>query len=88
MIGDGRAFGIGVRLRRRGARSPRNRRAPSGALLPLLAPTFLVTYGDSYLPFDYAGPLALSRELADADGVMAVFKNEGRWDTSNTVSPR
>jgi N-acetyl-alpha-D-muramate 1-phosphate uridylyltransferase len=63
-------------------------RGTAGALrvaLPLLAPTFLVTYGDSYLPFDYAGPLDALRAHDDCDGVMAVFKNEGKWDASNVV---
>jgi N-acetyl-alpha-D-muramate 1-phosphate uridylyltransferase len=60
----------------------------AGALrhaLSLLAPTFLVTYGDSYLPFDYTGPLALLDAHADCDGVMAVFANAGRWDASNVI---
>jgi NDP-sugar pyrophosphorylase family protein len=43
-----------------------------------------VTYGDSYLPFDYAAPLQTLAQHSDADGVMAVYKNEGRWDKSNT----
>jgi MurNAc alpha-1-phosphate uridylyltransferase len=60
----------------------------AGALrhaLSLLAPTFLVTYGDSYLPFDYAEPLALLDAHADCDGVMAVFANAGRWEASNVI---
>jgi MurNAc alpha-1-phosphate uridylyltransferase len=56
------------------------------AALPLLAESFLVTYGDSYLPFDYAEPLRALERNADCDGVMAIFKNEGKWDTSNVVS--
>ena len=51
--------------------------------LPLLADEFLVTYGDSYLPFDYASPLKMLLENHDCDGVMSVFKNVGRWDASN-----
>jgi len=51
--------------------------------LPLLAGEFLVTYGDSYLPFDYASPLKMLVENKDCDGVMSVFKNVGRWDASN-----
>jgi len=50
--------------------------------LPLLGERFLVLYGDSYLPIDYAAParsFVASRKL----GLMTVFKNEGRWDTSN-----
>ena len=50
--------------------------------LPLLAKNFLVLYGDSYLPIDYAEPgraFLASEKL----GLMTVFRNEGRWDTSN-----
>jgi MurNAc alpha-1-phosphate uridylyltransferase len=56
------------------------------AALPLLAPTFLVTYGDSYLPFDYAAPVRILAGHADCDGVMAVYKNDGQWDASNVVT--
>jgi NDP-sugar pyrophosphorylase family protein len=58
----------------------------AGALrraLPLLEDELLVTYGDSYLPFDYASPLKTLVENHDCDGVMSVFKNNGRWDSSN-----
>jgi NDP-sugar pyrophosphorylase family protein len=61
----------------------------SGALrhaLSLLAPTFLVSYGDSYLPFDYAAPLDMLRARDDCDGVMAVFDNRGQWDASNVIT--
>jgi NDP-sugar pyrophosphorylase family protein len=54
--------------------------------LPLLRDTFLVTYGDSYLPFDYAAPLRTLAAHDDCDAVMAIFKNEGKWDTSNVVT--
>jgi NDP-sugar pyrophosphorylase family protein len=50
--------------------------------LPLLGEHFLVLYGDSYLPIDYAAParaMAASGKL----GLMTVFKNENRWDSSN-----
>jgi N-acetyl-alpha-D-muramate 1-phosphate uridylyltransferase len=60
----------------------------AGALrnaLSLLEPTFLVTYGDSYLPFDYAEPLVALDSHDDCDGVMAVFANAGRWDASNVI---
>ena len=61
----------------------------AGALrnaLDVLAPTFLVTYGDSYLPFDYSEPLQMLRSHEDCDGVMAVFANAGKWDVSNVVT--
>ena len=50
--------------------------------LPLLAKNFLVLYGDSYLPIDYAEP-ARAFLASEKLGLMTVFRNEGRWDTSN-----
>lgn len=50
--------------------------------LPLLGEQFLVLYGDSYLPIEYAAParaLAASGKLA----LMTVFPNQNRWDSSN-----
>lgn len=84
VIGDGRAFGIDVTYADEGP----TLLGTAGAIRRAgteLAPLFLVTYGDSYLPFDYAAPLRGLEEHADADGVMAVFKNEGRWEPSNTT---
>ncbi|WP_437291568.1 nucleotidyltransferase family protein [Sorangium sp. So ce406] len=60
----------------------------AGALrraLPHLAPVFLMTYGDSYLPFDYLAPLRDLCAHPDALGTMAVYRNEGRLDASNTA---
>jgi len=50
--------------------------------LPKLGDAFFVMYGDSYLPCDYA---AIARNFASAHvlGLMTVFRNEGKWDTSN-----
>lgn len=84
VVGDGRRFGLSVAYAEDGP----TLLGTGGALrraLPQLAPTFLVTYGDSYLPFDYSEPLRMLERRADADGVMAVFRNEGKWDTSNTI---
>jgi NDP-sugar pyrophosphorylase family protein len=50
--------------------------------LPLLGDQFLVLYGDSYLPIDYAAPAQAwlaSGKLA----LMTVFPNRNRWDASN-----
>ena len=60
-------------------------RGTAGALLhaaPLLGESFLVLYGDSYLPCDY---LAVQSAFLDSGklALMTVFRNEGRWDTSN-----
>lgn len=82
-LGDGRAFGVRLRYAADGERLL----GTGGALrraLPALAPTFLVTYGDSYLPFDYARPLADLRAHPDALGTMSVYRNDDRFDASNT----
>lgn len=84
-VGDGSRFGAQVRWSEEGP-SLLGTAGAIRAALPLLAETFLVTYGDSYLPFDYAEPLRILDGGADADGVMAVFKNGGQWDTSNVVT--
>jgi NDP-sugar pyrophosphorylase family protein len=50
--------------------------------LPLLGQHFFVLYGDSYLPTDYPAP-ARAFLASGKLGLMTVFRNEGRWDTSN-----
>jgi NDP-sugar pyrophosphorylase family protein len=50
--------------------------------LPKLGESFFVMYGDSYLPCDYAA-IARSFESAGVLGMMTVFRNEGKWDSSN-----
>jgi N-acetyl-alpha-D-muramate 1-phosphate uridylyltransferase len=84
-VGDGSRFGVRAAWSHEGAKLL----GTAGALraaLPLLEPTFLVTYGDSYLPFDYAEPLRILGTHDDCDGVMAVYRNEGRWDASNVTT--
>lgn len=81
--GDGSAFGLSVSYRDDGPRLL----GTAGALrqaLDGLDDTFLVTYGDSYLPFDYGAPLRDLRAHPAALGTMAVFENRGRWDRSNS----
>ena len=50
--------------------------------LPKIGDSFFVMYGDSYLPCDFAA-IARSFESAGVLGMMTVFRNEGKWDTSN-----
>ena len=50
--------------------------------LPLLGRRFFVLYGDSYLPIDYR-KAALAFACDDKQGLMTVYRNEGRWDASN-----
>ena len=52
--------------------------------LPLLGDRFVVLYGDSYLPMDYAAAVR-TFEASGLPGLMTVFHNQGRWDTSNVV---
>ena len=81
-VGDGCIFGLRVVISDEGP----TRLGTAGALrraLPELRATFLVTYGDSYLPFDYAAPLDDLERHPDALGTMSVFHNEDRWDSSN-----
>jgi MurNAc alpha-1-phosphate uridylyltransferase len=84
-VGDGSALGVKVAWAEEGP----TLLGTAGALraaLPLLADEFLVTYGDSYLPFDYGDPLRVLESHDDCDGVMAIFKNDGKWDVSNVKS--
>ena len=84
-VGNGARFGLRVRYSEEGEQLL----GTGGALRAAqarLAPTFVVTYGDSYLPFDYAGPLETLDAHDDCDGVMSVFKNAGKWDASNVVT--
>jgi NDP-sugar pyrophosphorylase family protein len=92
-VGDGARYGIRVLWSedgaKDGAKDTGTLLGTAGALraaLHLLAPTFLVTYGDSYLPFDYTEPLRVLDAHDDCDGVMAVYKNDGKWDESNVVT--
>ena len=80
-VGDGARFGCRVRYSSDGDRPL----GTGGALrraLPLLGECFLVIYGDSYLEVNF-------REVFDAfrhsrkPALMTVFRNVGRWDTSN-----
>jgi NDP-sugar pyrophosphorylase family protein len=51
---------------------------------PLLGALFFVMYGDAYLDIDYRAMLAAFHGRAEL-GLMAVLRNEGRWDRSNVV---
>jgi MurNAc alpha-1-phosphate uridylyltransferase len=83
-VGDGARFGLRVVWSDEGPTLLGTAGALRVALdAGLLAPTFLVTYGDSYLPFDYASPLRVLDASADCDGVMSIFHNDGKWDVSN-----
>jgi NDP-sugar pyrophosphorylase family protein len=50
--------------------------------LPHLGPAFFVMYGDSYLECDF-GAVERAFRAAGTSALMTVFRNEGRFDTSN-----
>jgi NDP-sugar pyrophosphorylase family protein len=52
--------------------------------LPKLGEEFFVLYGDSYLPIEYA-PIAEFFHQSGKLGLMTVYRNEGKYDTSNVV---
>jgi NDP-sugar pyrophosphorylase family protein len=80
-IGDGSALGLQVDYSFDGPALLGTAGAVRNAL-PKLGQSFFVMYGDSYLPCDYAA-IASNFESARVLGMMTVFRNEGKWDTSN-----
>lgn len=52
--------------------------------LPKLGDEFFVLYGDSYLPIEYA-PVAEFFQHSGKLGCMTVYRNEGKFDTSNVI---
>jgi MurNAc alpha-1-phosphate uridylyltransferase len=85
-VGDGARLGVRVRW----AHEQGKLLGTAGAIRAAmegqpLEESFLVTYGDSYLPFDYAEPLRILQGHDDCDGVMSAYRNEGKWDASNVV---
>jgi NDP-sugar pyrophosphorylase family protein len=80
-IGNGSALGLQVDYSFDGPALLGTAGAIKNAL-PKLGDSFFVMYGDSYLPCDYAA-IARNFESAGMLGMMTVFRNEGKWDTSN-----
>ncbi len=81
-VGDGRRWGVRVAYSRE---PPEALLGTGGALvnaLGLLRDWCFVLYGDSYLPADYR-PMARAFLESGAPAMMSVFRNEGRWDSSN-----
>lgn len=80
-IGDGKQVGLQIHYSFDGPRLL----GTGGALkhaISKLGRKFLVIYGDSYMPIDYASVVeAFVR--SEKPALMTVFQNEGRWDTSN-----
>jgi NDP-sugar pyrophosphorylase family protein len=89
-VGQGERWGLRVRY----VDESSQLRGTGGALRlafdqGVLEPVFLVTYGDSFLPIDFAGVArAFDAAAAGAGALMTVFRNQGRWDTSNVCFAR
>jgi len=49
-----------------------------------LAESFLLTYGDSFLPIDF-GAVFRAYQASGRPALMTVFRNDGRFDTSNVI---
>jgi NDP-sugar pyrophosphorylase family protein len=80
-IGNGAPYGVEVTYSYDGA----TLQGTAGAIrtaLPKLGDGFFVMYGDSYLTCDYG---AVEQEFlrCGKPGLMTVFRNDGKWDTSN-----
>ena len=84
-VGDGDRWGLSVSYVDEGPEL----RGTAGALrLALdeeaLEDEFFVLYGDSYLPIDLAA-VERAWKRTTLPALMTVFRNEGRWDPSNTI---
>lgn len=80
-IGDGKAFGLRIDYSFDGPMLL----GTGGALkraISKLGENFLVVYGDSYMPVDYAA-IVDAFVRSEKPALMTVFENDGRWDASN-----
>jgi len=82
-VGDGHQFGLEVVYSFDGDKLL----GTGGAIvcaLPQLGDVFFVLYGDSYLDIAFTPIVSAFRE-SGAPALMTVYRNEGRWDTSNVL---
>ena len=82
-VGDGSKYGVQIDYSFDGE----VRLGTGGAIckaLPLLGDTFMVLYGDSYLPINYR---AVKEDFCNKGklAIMTVFQNSGAYDSSNVV---
>ena len=82
-LGDGRRYGVAIEYVFDGPQL----RGTGGAVkaaLSRLGERFFTLYGDSYLDIDYQA-VEQAFLASGKPALMTVFRNEGRWDTSNVV---
>jgi len=80
-LGDGNNLGVRIAYSFDGS----TLLGTGGALkraLPELGERFVVVYGDSYMPLNYAD-VVNAFVASGKPALMTVFQNEGRWDISN-----
>jgi len=82
-LGEGARFGMALAYSHDGA-SPRGTGGALRHALPLLGEQCFVMYGDAYLDIDYEAMLAEFLRRPEP-ALMAVLRNEGRWDRSNVL---
>ncbi len=80
-VGDGARWGMRVRYSPDGA-APLGTGGALRKALPMLGERFMVMYGDSYLPTDFAAVWAAFTR-SGVEGLMTVYPNADRWDASN-----
>jgi MurNAc alpha-1-phosphate uridylyltransferase len=82
-VGDGGELGLDVSYSHDGP-APVGTAGAIRQALPLLGEAFLVLYGDTFLRTDYRA-VQRTYESSGLSALMTVLRNEGRWDTSNTI---
>lgn len=87
-VGDGSRWGLALTVVDEGPEL----RGTGGALrlaldLGALDESFLLTYGDSFLPIDFSAVWQAFLTCGNP-ALMTVFRNAGRWDESNAVFDR
>ncbi len=80
-LGDGRQWGMRFTFVHDGP-APLGTGGAVRSAVAHLGEAFFVMYGDSYLECDYAAVARASSDSGRA-GLMTVYRNDGRWDTSN-----
>src|SRR5260370_18284344 len=80
-FGDGSGWGVKLEYSF-GGPGPLGTGGALKQALPLLGGNFFTLYGDSYLPIDFK-PVAEFFQRGGKRGLMTVYENRGRYDTSN-----
>ncbi|MBB3457301.1 NDP-sugar pyrophosphorylase family protein [Rhizobium sp. BK313] len=83
LVGDGASFGLNVKYSPDGPRLLGTGGAVRQAL-SMLADSFFILYGDSFLPIDFS-KVEAAFHATRKPGLMTVLDNGDRWDKSNVL---